>query len=281
MESAQLKESMGRSFAKYLAAHAFALIIISIVPLATITQWWTALGGWRWPAGLAASLLAVGLAARVFGWRRRIHRYHYPRIAFRFEVLSSKVTYWVPDCGPLVYSRRVTVRARQNDLDEYLELYPLDARFQPVAGENVVSVEPIDNRLGERKCFRVLFERPLRKGEVYTFEIVWRSVGEGVPLLPFLSASTDEPTRSLEFEVRIPKAYLARMRAVGRVQRSAESLVAFDASVIQADGDGRFGWRIDKPPLYYHYLLHWFLNEPAVAARSDREPNGDLRLRSA
>jgi hypothetical protein len=212
---------------------------------------------------LLTLLLAVALLLVIFLFglievaRRRSSRFAwYPRVKFHFEVINKKIIYRIDEKGDLRYSRRLIVRALQDNLDGFTDrfVWTGGACDAPTGGTGVTSVE---TRLvaGIWTFFHVNFDRTLRRGEEHEFEIIWPALRNWKNASPFVSTSTDEPTRSLTFEVTIPEVELSSSTALLEELRGIEAIYPFKTEKIQFDNN-----RVlvsPHPKLYRHYRLRW------------------------
>jgi hypothetical protein len=189
--------------------------------------------------------------------RRTSYRFAwYPHVRFNFEVLSKKITYRIDSNGNLHYSRRLIVKAMQDNMDGFTD------RFVWTGGpcdtpSGAVGVSSVETRLvaGIWTFFHVNFDRTLRKGEEHEFEVIWPVLNNWTNSSPFVSASTDEPTRSLVFEVIIPESELSSSAALLEELRGIEAIYPFKTERVQFDNNRLL--IAPRPKLYRHYRVRW------------------------
>ncbi|GIH09920.1 hypothetical protein Rhe02_79870 [Rhizocola hellebori] len=192
-----------------------------------------------------------------------IYNYLYPDIEFPYEVLSRKITYHLRD-GELHYSRTIRVLALRDGQSGYLDrfLWTGPEQVMPlVKGHGVNGITAYD-KVGVFRYYRVEFNRALRRGEEYEFEVIWPPVDHWAKSRPFVSTSTDEPTHQLIFDLLLPPGTCRDGHAEGEVMRATESVLPLQpVEVLPIADDGRVVWTIDEPKLYHHYRLRWFWSE--------------------
>jgi hypothetical protein len=207
---------------------------------------------------LAVLLLAVALAGLIITVvHRRSYKYAtYPKVHFHFEVISKKIIYRINENEELEYSRVIKVRALQDNLDSYTDKFVWTGGECEtlLAGDGATRVEPRFS-VGIWTFYRVMFDLVLRQGEEHEFEVKWPALTNWKESSPFISASTDEPTQALEFDVLIPSSYLASTSAVVEELRGIESLYPFQSKVIKFEHH-HLAWS-PTPKLYRHYRLRW------------------------
>lgn len=98
-------------------------------------------------------------------------------------------------------------------------------------------------------------DRSLRRGEEHEFEVVWTPLDNWRNSSPFVSTSTEEPCRELEFVVRIPENALFNKDVYVEEMRGIEAAHAFKTS-LESFNHGEFKWPM-KPKLYRHYRVRW------------------------
>lgn len=229
----------------------------------------TGLGVWLWanyknydfsPLEIALTALLVVVAG---GWafvalRQRLSykKCHYPKVKFQYEVLEKKIEYLIGGDGLLHFSRTVTLRALTDQVDSYLDKYVWTGGEAglPVPGKGAVETTKI-LKAGIWTFYATRFPVTLRKGQEHEFRVEWPPISNWRASSPFVSTSTEEPTRSLKFIVQVPAPALGEPWAYWEEMRGIESAHDFDHDVIKADA-GRFEWEV-RPSLYRHYRLRW------------------------
>lgn len=247
-----------------------ALLILSGRP-------WELLGPARWPVGIALSATVGLLIVAVVRFRRRIYSYRYPRRRFRYVVVQRKLCYEIDNQNALNYSRLTTIRALQNDLREFWDRYYWTGSesTEPQAGEGVLAIHPAVPGGGMFDFFQVYFERNLSRGDVYDFEVTWPALQNWLTARPYVSATTEEPTQKITFELRIPRQCRASDVALAEEYRAAESRVPLNTREIKFDDDGTLIWTVHKPRLYRSYRVRWrWAGQPGHGPPKPVEPPG-------
>jgi hypothetical protein len=276
---------LGALFAWLLAA------ATSMAALVSLSGAWGILDEVRWPLGAA---LGACLGLLVLWMRRRkptIYRYDYPKVTFRYEILLRSCTYRITSDNTLQYSKRIRLRALQNQLDDYVDKVNWSGGdiALPQGDTNVYGISPVTDRVGMWTFYRVHFGRTLAKGEEIEFELTWRPIENWMRSRPFVAMSTDEPTHQLEFHIQIPPRALVKpsggdkagARVVFEHLRAVESLIPFKSEESAFDDNGHFARVIKRPMLYRYFKVRWFWNPSLVGEVSERptipEQKGDRK----
>ena len=243
----------------------------SVATVLAVARRWNVAPEVRWPLGVAVGA-AFGLVVLSVARRRpAIYRYDYPKVRFRYEVLSRTIHYRIGPDGVLHYSKTIRVRALQDQLEEFVDRYAWSGHDvdYPQAGHNAVRIDAISDRAGMWRYFRVYFGRALQKGEEHEFEVHWPPIVDWMHAQPFASMSTDEPTHHMRFHIQIPPLAVMGRRAVVEKLRAVESVSPFRSEEVTFDENGSLTYDIVKPNLYHHFRVRWFWSEQ-IRAMPDR-----------
>jgi hypothetical protein len=275
MDTSGFQKFLARIGAETVLGALLAAVVPSAGSLATVlavARHWTAIGEIRWPLGVAVAAL-IGLAVYGAVTRRpAIYRVDYPRVRFRYEVLSRTINYRIGADGLLHYAKTIRVRALQDQLEEFVDRYAWSGHDldYPRAGRNAVRIDPMNDRAGMWKYFRVYFGRSLQKGEEHEFEVEWPPISDWMCAQPFASMSTDEPTHRMRFHIQIPPAAVVGNRAVIEKLRAVESVTPFRSEEVTFDENGSLTYDIPAPSLYHHFRVRWFWSDEIKAVSQRR-----------
>jgi hypothetical protein len=198
---------------------------------------------------------------------RPVYRYPYPKVLFRYEVVSRTITYRIDSEGLLHYSKTIRVRALRGRLEEFIDRFAWTGHRAdyPRPGHGVLRIDPVEGRVGIWKYFRVYFGHSLAKGQEHEFTIEWDPISDWTVAQPFVSVSTDEPTEKVRFLIEIPCAAVHEGVAFVEVLRAVESIEPFSSERVEFDEFGRLAWEVDQPYLYHHFRVRWFWSKEILA----------------
>jgi hypothetical protein len=240
-----------------LAKKLFGLLLAGIVAVAVIFRkvWAPALSVLEWVLLAILLLTYVAIGANYVLRRRGYNRYWYPRARPRYEILREEISYVVGKDHILSYSRRFRVKALEDNIDDFIDqfVWTGGAAGVPLPGVGVTTVEP-RLQAGIWTYYTARFPRHLKKGETHEFVVTWPPIKNWLDSSPFVSSSTDLPTRELTFIIDIPTEAI-RAAAFGEEMRSIES--AFPMNTVDLSFDrGRLQWS-PRTKLYRHYRVRW------------------------
>lgn len=259
---------------------ATAIAIISWVFITALLTLLIDRAGWPWPSsnplewtfGIALSALAALGVAFLLKRSLRVYIPAYPEREPRFEVIRREVRYTVTGANLLEYSRVLTVRALSDKVDLFVDRYYWTGtlRWNPIPGKNVRGITVVEPKVGMYDFFVVQFARVLRKGDEIEFEVRWPAIDNWEQARPYISVSTEEPTRYIQLIVTIPQKAGTNHRLLKETYRAAESLEPFESEDAKFDDHGQARWEINRPGLYRHYRLRWSWNgEPPGSGLSE------------
>jgi len=216
---------------------------------------WRRLGDARWPFSILVVATLASIIVYLFH-RRSIYRALYPRAYFQYDILNKKIVFRITEQDTLEYSRLYRIKVRRSQLEDFIDRYIWTGGTSPlpIPGKNVSRIEVLD-RVGIWTYVKVSFGRTLERGQEYEFEISWPPITNWRTASPFVSTSTEEPTREINFVLALPAREVGT-NLLGEVMRGIESIYPFKTYEFKMD-DGRYTWTIRKPPLYRHYRLRW------------------------
>ena len=204
--------------------------------------------------GLLASLVVALLVWAVY--RRVSYRVAtYPRMRPHYEILEKEITYKIDADGLLHFSRKIKLKALIDNVDSYIDRYVWtggDARL-PEPGPGAASITEL-LEAGIWRFYSTRLPHPLRKGKEHELQIHWPPLADWRTSKPFVSTSTEEPTRRLTFKVEIPLQHLREDDFLAEEMRGIESIYPFKTTGLARED--RLVWTF-KPKLYRHYRIRW------------------------
>ena len=188
--------------------------------------------------------------------RRSYKRPHYPRVRFHYEVLSKTIEYRIDDDGCVHFSRRVKLKALVDHVDNYIDKFVWTGGESalPIPGEGADSVSRL-LRAGIWTFYTTNLPYALRKGAIHELVVHWPPLANWRGSQPFVSTSTEEPTREIKFIVQVPESLLGSPSFLAEELRGIESAYPFQTLSMTSDR-GRIEWKF-KPKVYRHYRLRW------------------------
>jgi hypothetical protein len=249
-------------------------VIAGVLTLAVIFRdsWASKMSTLEWVLIGTIALLLITFLVRHIVRRRSYRHAWYPRNHPRYEVIREEINYIVDSDGVLTYSRRFRLKAMMHDVDDFIDQFVWTAggAGTPMPGTGVSRIEP-RLQAGIWTYYTARFPRHLRKGQEHEFEVVWPPLRNWKDASPFVSASTDLPTRELVFNVQLPSDSI-REGAFGEEMRSIESAFPFHTEELSFER-GRLVWT-PNPKLYRHYRLRWSWAEGARLERLSQPSSG-------
>lgn len=239
-----------------LVSRAFWALVAALVAL-VVFIWnkrhaitWVGVLGYSLAVAIAASWLVVELYNR-----RSFRRPYYPKMLFPYEVISKTIVYRISD-DCLYFKRVVTLKARVDGVDRYVDKYLWTAGEieLPHPGEGVEAIEPL-TKAGIWTFYSTILDRTLRRGQEHSFEVIWPVIRNWRASSPFVSSSTEEPCKSLTFDVEIPERALRSADVFTEELRGIEAAAPFSWHH-QVFVNGRLIWTM-KPKVYRHYRIRW------------------------
>ena len=224
--------------------------------------------------GVALIVVCAAWAGRVVYCRHSFRYANYPRVRFHYEILEKTIKYTIDDAGILTFSRQVKLLALVDNLESYIDKYVWTGGNAglPTPGSGCADTKKI-LRAGIWTFYSTYFPYSLRRGQVHEFEVEWPPLTDWQRSSPFVSASTEEPTHKLRFEVQIPESHIGSTIALAEELRGIEAAYPFSTRELQIGG--KVEWEI-HPKLYRHYRLRWSWSHGEdlhlMPARSGRNP---------
>ena len=207
-----------------------------------------------WTAGSAGAFLFV------LGFRRfRRYRPNYPAIVFDFNyrILEREITHQYVNANTLIHKRRLHLKSRKPNLNEYLDKYHWSGSKEPLEIKSTIDKHEFKEirRKNVWNLYKVVFERHLRKGETKEIEVVFKceDIGDAVP---FFSATVEEPTDKLIFNLILPVEWGVE-EAIWETSSGIGATEPIDSGVIKFDRTGTAKWTLTKPRMLHYYEMRW------------------------
>lgn len=188
--------------------------------------------------------------------RASYSRARYPRTRFPYEVLEKRYEYHIRDDDLLYFSRHIHLRALVDEVDTYVDkfVWTGGASALPEPGDGSRSVVLMD-KAAIWTFYATELAQSLRKGEEHRFSIHWPALSDWRNSQPFVSCSSEKPTKEIEFDLRLPETALASSDLYLEEMHGIESLHPFQTRKARLT-EGRYSWK-QQAKLYRHYRMRW------------------------
>ena len=189
-----------------------------------------------------------------------LERYNRSRPKFRaldpdYDILEKLISFSEESSNQLIYRKRIRLRALRDGLDRYGDKYHWTG-----GGDAIVTTEIDDQeyrKTGRRniwQLYEVAFNRSLEKGDEIDVNLVFKLDDPDRVAVPFVSATIEEPTEKLSFEVTLDEtpateAVVEESSHIGANKPSYTWRVPFSGKTAS--------WMIDNPRLLHHYEMRW------------------------
>lgn len=211
-----------------------------------------------WVPTLAFTILLAGCLAYYMYVRLSFAMYHYPRVTPHYTVIEKTYHYTVNNNDELIFSRKVKIKARQDQVERYLDKFVWTGGTSsiPQPGPGCAATTAELERVGIWTFYSTTLERSLRRGEEAEFTVIWPPLANWRQSKPFVSASSEEPTKRINFIVEVPPDSLRDNIAYFEEMRSIDSNYAFKTNTGLKFDRGRIEVNVDAK-LYRYYRLRW------------------------
>lgn len=208
-------------------------------------------------------------------WRKKSYEsYYYPwsKIRSEYEIIEKKVNYNVEKQThrngknkSVEYYLNFSVCKKIKSLRRKLERIPgkflwtgkNDAKL-PISSTGD-EIRWQDNKKGTWKFYDIILNKTLFKGEKADVNTYHDPIGNCKSSSPFVSSSTEEPTKKLVFNIDLGKEY-AKSKIIVDVFRSNESTSPLKSTEFEFDECGKFTLEIKNPNRFRYYVVHWEWN---------------------
>ena len=173
--------------------------------------------------------------------------YYYPLVGHHYEADMQEVRYIVGPDG-LRFTKCWTIRAKQDMLDQIVDrfIWTGDAKqgLLPGAGNGVRDIQE-RFQAGIWTFFTVALDCSLRRGDPWEFDYSWPVLANPEHASPFVSLSTEQPTKKVKFVIQLGPVAAGRPVLFEEL-RAIESIHPLKWTKHKFDQDGRFEHEI--PP---------------------------------
>ena len=181
----------------------------------------------------------------------------FPNLEFDYRVVEKELSIDFSDRNTMLYKKRNFLRALRKNLNAYHDKYHWTGsgtvnisstirgqKFQKTRKKNIF------------QHYEILFQHSLKKGDTVETELLWDLSDTDMKMVPFISATIEEPTDLLIMTV----AFHDNMNIdeiICEVSSSIGESKPFDVEKRKLDRSGKATWRIRNPTLLFHYEMSW------------------------
>ena len=197
-----------------------------------------------------------------------------------YEFVIREFRYHINANWCLDYTKHIRLRAGHDGLRGFADRILWtggDTGLPECTSEVDCKVRPMLNSHGAWDHFQVDFDDPLRAGQEIEFELSWQGLTNWPNARPFLSTSTDEPTRQIRFDLRIPGELRLDDRATFEMLRSASALEPSHVERLTFDDSGHLFRQIDGPEPNCHFRINWQWSPSIAGSRLLSPGSAELR----
>lgn len=207
--------------------------------------------------------------------------YHYPwskvRTMYNYKVLKKTITYERLSDDRVNYKRTLQIKSFANRLESISDKY-----IWTGSAEGAIVIKPDKDASGKKEVkkispktkigiwnyFTVEFCNHMIKGDTRTLAYKWPTFSHCKDSSPFISASTDELTKSLIMRLTLGKEY-ANQEIICEEFRAIESDYQISSVVHHLDEHGSFEWNVPRVKRFRHYRMRWSWEIGQSAAEID------------
>lgn len=117
-------------------------------------------------------------------------------------------------------------------------------------------IREISNKKGSWKFYDIVFDQTILRGKDKEIICTYPVINDCKSSSPFVSTTTDEPTRELIFKIDLGEEYKFKNMVLEEV-RSNESNYVLESKNLNLDENGKLEYIIRKPKRFRTYVIHW------------------------
>jgi hypothetical protein len=225
-----------------VASNSVALSVHSLRPL-------------RWPVVVIFSSFIAWLFLIGYGrWSRS--RPKFTPLYFDFILKNHEIVYIYRADKSVQYHRRKDLQALKNNMKSYIDKYNWTGKGRDVL-RSAISGQQV--RRTRRRSIWQMYEiefPAMRKGQVQPTEVIWELEDTSDSVVPFISATVEEPTEKLTFRL-----WFAPETGVTQVSCEVLSGIggksSFTSFSLPVPATGTVVWTTPHPKLLHHYEVSW------------------------
>ncbi|MCH5160023.1 MAG: hypothetical protein J1F66_04150 [Clostridiales bacterium] len=201
-------------------------------------------------------------------WRKKSYKScYYPRKRTKYDYIFEKniIDYTLVKSNngkgndtELHLSRKVEVLSKRNGLDGIPDKYVWTGRKEaklPTGGKNIRAIIERKDKPGVWKYLHIYFNKPIDENESINIEYDWPTLTDYKSSSPFVSASSDIPTKLLEFNLNFGSEHAGK-KVYLVVRRSMDGANILYQEEYSLDDKGQQTIPI-KPQRFRYYMVFW------------------------
>ena len=112
--------------------------------------------------------------------------------------------------------------------------------------------------IGIWKTFRITFDSPVEKGKEWTYTYDWPLIESCKSSSPFASVSTEEPTKQIEFSIKLGHAHANKEVTVQEFRSiDSPSDQPLSQKRLHFDEGGDLHYTVEHPKRFRYYRVLW------------------------
>ena len=186
--------------------------------------------------------------------------YSYPRkkIRPRFEVIKKEISYIKTKDDKLIFKRKMHILSKIDSLKTISDRYIWTGKSDvvlPKEGKSIEEIIPHPNKKGVWKFYDIELSRCIDKGEEIEIDYKWPKISNCSSSSPFVSMSTEEPTKLLVFHINLGKEYRGR-KVILEEFRSIDGSYLLRTEEHEFDNAGKVNIPV-PPKRFRYYIARW------------------------
>lgn len=182
--------------------------------------------------------------------------------SYSYIILEKVITYKRTVDDKLKYKRKWTIKAVNNQLSDIKDKYiwtGSNTDFS-IQSENGIRRIETENRIGIWNCFRIYLNNSIKKGEIAEFAYSWPLISNIRDSYPFISVSTEEPTKNIVLKLQLGEQYKYQM-ILCEEYHSSDSDYSISSKKERLDENGEYIWTINNARRFRVYQIRWSWDE--------------------
>lgn len=233
-----------------IATYTSASLSVSLITSNSTVQWGLILFSCA-----VSILIGATIYESLLGGRPKFNRIDKEFVCSEYRV---EMEYMKPD--ELIYKKTKIVTAAKDNLKIYTDKY----RW---TGDDGVSIRCLDPtfRFSETgphnvwMMYVVDFQRTLKKGDSVNVEIHWTLSDRSGKMVPFISATIEEPTSKLVLRLKTGPMDGRVSKVLGELSSHLGAKSPYSTDIIKKGNGDEYEWVILKPKLLHYYELRWIV----------------------
>jgi hypothetical protein len=181
----------------------------------------------------------------------------YPNLEFDCKILEKEITIDFSIRENIFYKKRIYLKSLINNLNAYHDKYHWTGSSENNVCSNIKG-QTFQKTIKKNifQFYEILFQHSLKKGDTVETELVWDLADNNNKMVPFISATIEEPTDLLIMNVSFPET-MQIDSVFCEVSSSLGANKPFEVKKCELDRNKKATWRVRNPKLLFHYEMRW------------------------